>query len=171
MFFEHLDGTSTERNKKRWQKRLISLSQSGWVSWDLWNTLQSHNQLCPKEGTSRTKVKGEPASSGGQIYSEDSFHFQEIESSVNHCVNTVRILTFFPLLLYHSSTNAFAQLIQTPHLKSNLKGFGPFFKCWVLDSVGLKILSVSFIWGNWSLLLKVKICLGNLLCKHLANKA
>lgn len=58
-------------------------SKSGWVSWDLWNTLQSHNQLCPKEGTPRTKVKGEPASSGGQIYSEDSFHFQEIESSVN----------------------------------------------------------------------------------------
>lgn len=142
------------------------LPNSGWVSWELWNTLQSHIQLCPKEGTPRTKAKGEPASSGGQIYSGDSFRFQEIKSRMKqHSQN----FNFFSLVFVPQCHKYIPQLIQPPCLKSNLQGFGSCFKYWILDSVGLKILSVCFLWGKWSLVPKVKVCFGNLLCKDLTE--
>lgn len=87
---------------------------SGWVSWDLWNTLQSHSQLCPKEGTPRTKVKGDSASSADQIYSDDSFHFQEIETNEKqHSQN----FNFFP--------SAFVTQIHSPTYPSTMLEIQP----------------------------------------------
>lgn len=92
------------------------LPSRGWVSWDLWNILQSHNQLCPKEGTPRTKTK-EDISLGGQIYSGDSFHFQDIESTVKqHSQN----FNFFFSAFVPQYHKYIPQLIQPPCLKSNL---------------------------------------------------